>query len=194
MTSEGKIKANRENSRKSTGPNTFHGRRRAARNALRHGLSLSIYSDPSASAAVEALARQISGADADAEALACARRIAEAELDLLRICRVRHAILLRLLADPYYETQDARRQKIAIIHAILDGKIEEDVDLEQLVLSKLKPPEKLAAILMQETRALLTLARYERRALSRRKFAVRAFTTSHKARKLCSGPADTEQH
>lgn len=193
MTSEGKIKANRENSRKSTGPNTFHGRRRAARNAFRHGLNLSIYSDPSASAAVEALACQISSADADAESLACARRIAEAELDLLRVCRVRHAVLLRLLADPYYETQDARRQKMAIFHAILDGKIEEDADLGQLVLSKLKPPEKLAAILMQETRALLTLARYERRALSRRKSAVRAFTASQKARSLCSGPADTEQ-
>jgi len=59
MTSERKIKANRANSRASSGPKTSLGRVRAAQNALRHGLSLSIHSDRALSKEVEALAREI---------------------------------------------------------------------------------------------------------------------------------------
>lgn len=46
MTSARKIKANRENARVSSGPNSAHGRANSTRNALRHGLSLPVYSDP----------------------------------------------------------------------------------------------------------------------------------------------------
>jgi hypothetical protein len=61
MTSERKIKANRANSRASTGPKTARGRVRTARNALRHALNLSIYSDPALSEEVELLAQKSSG-------------------------------------------------------------------------------------------------------------------------------------
>jgi hypothetical protein len=59
--SERKIRANRANARASTGPKTAHGRSHAARNALRHALSLSVYSDPTLSEEVEALAPKLSG-------------------------------------------------------------------------------------------------------------------------------------
>jgi hypothetical protein len=88
LTSERKINANRANARSSTGPQTAQGRARAARNALRHALSLPISSNPALSEEVEALASQIAGSGADAKTQELARRIAEAQIDLRR---VRHA-------------------------------------------------------------------------------------------------------
>ena len=44
MTSERKIRANRANARASTAPKTQHGRSHAARNALRHALTLPVFS------------------------------------------------------------------------------------------------------------------------------------------------------
>jgi hypothetical protein len=67
VTSARKMRANRVNARASTGPKTAQGLARAARNALRHGLSLPVCSDPALSEEVEALAREIAGTDARAE-------------------------------------------------------------------------------------------------------------------------------
>src|SRR5262245_59534691 len=50
-----KIKANRANARASTGPKTARGRVHAARNALRHGLSLPLYANPTFFKEVKAL-------------------------------------------------------------------------------------------------------------------------------------------
>ena len=69
MTSDCKIEANRANAQASTGPKTAHGRARSARNALRHGLSLPVYSDPILSEEMEALAREIAGEGASHEIL-----------------------------------------------------------------------------------------------------------------------------
>jgi hypothetical protein len=82
VTSERKIRANRANARASTGPKTVRGRSRAARNALRHALSLSVYSDPALSEEVETLAQKIVATDANAEKQELAHRIAEAQIDL----------------------------------------------------------------------------------------------------------------
>jgi hypothetical protein len=46
--------------------------------------------------------------------------------------------------------------------------------------SKPEGPYKFAAILADKTRQLLALDRYERRALSRRKFAIRAFDAARR--------------
>jgi hypothetical protein len=75
LTSTRKIKANRANAGASTGPKTAQGRARTARNALRHGLSVSVFSDPVFSEKVDALAREIAGPDAGAEVLELARRL-----------------------------------------------------------------------------------------------------------------------
>jgi hypothetical protein len=50
MTTERKIEANRKNAKRNTGPRTALGKVRARHNALRHGLAVSIASDPELSA------------------------------------------------------------------------------------------------------------------------------------------------
>ena len=105
MTGERKIRANRANARASTGPKTARGRSHAARNALRHALSLPVYSDPVLSEEVEALAREIIGTDSNPEIQEVARRIAEAHIDLRRVRHARHQILSQALIDPDYESE-----------------------------------------------------------------------------------------
>ena len=95
MTSERKIRANRANAGASTGPKTAQGRTRSARNALRHALSLPVYSDQALCAEAEALAGEIAGPDANAEMRELARRVAEAQVDLRRVRCARHRLLSR---------------------------------------------------------------------------------------------------
>ena len=178
MTSDHKIKANRANAQASTGPKTADGRARAARNALRHALSLPVCSNPALSEEVETLAREIAGPGAKAETKELARRVAEAQIDLRRVRYTRHQLLSRALADPYYyEPRATTRKKAALLRFLL-RKNAPDVPMANVlkfVTSTPQGPDKLATILSQEAKQLLAMDRYERRALSRRKFAVRAF-------------------
>jgi hypothetical protein len=105
VTSTRKIKASRANARASTGPKTAQGRARTARNALRHGLSVPVISDPVFSEEVDALAREIAGPDAGAEVVELARQVAEAEIDLRRVRYARHQLLNSTLSDPDYESE-----------------------------------------------------------------------------------------
>ncbi len=177
MTSDRKIKANRVNAQISTGPKTYRGRARSAKNAFRHGLSLPIQFDQTLCEKVIALARQIAGRHASAHIENLARQVAEAQIDLQRVRCARHQFLCDASADPYYESRADRRTKMRVIKQLLMPKLA-DVPLpafiEKFVVTTPEGPAKLAAILSEESKRLLALDRYERRALSRRKFAIRA--------------------
>ena len=100
MTSARKVKANRANAWASTGPKTALGKTRAAQNARRHGLSLTIFADAVLSAEAENLAREIAGEGATLRILELARRVAEAQIDLQRVRYARHKLLSNELNNP----------------------------------------------------------------------------------------------
>ena len=97
--SERKIEANRRNARASTGPRTSAGKARAGQNARRHGLNLPARYDPARAGEIDALARAIAGADAAADRLELASRIAAAQLDVERARRARLDIYPHALRD-----------------------------------------------------------------------------------------------
>ena len=98
MASERQIAANRRNARKSIGPRSGAGRKRASRNSYRHGLTLNIASTAAYAKQLDKLARKIAGDTKDAITLERAREIAQAELDLARVRRAKVALIERARA------------------------------------------------------------------------------------------------
>jgi hypothetical protein len=184
MTSAHKIRANRANAKASTGPRTTLGKARAAQNARRHGLSLSILSDPTRAEEVEKLAQEIVGQIATLEIIEFARRIAEAQIDLSRIRQARHDLLARYLNDPEYRPEEffvASKKMINVIAgllrkhgpmAVLPPEVTQS-SADAILHDKPQGARKFAHILSDCTKQLMAMDRYERRALSRRKFAIR---------------------
>ena len=166
------------NAQASTGPKTARVRALVARNALRHALALSINSNPALSEEADALACEIAGTDPQPEIRELARRIAEAQIDLRRVRRVRYQLLSEALIDPDYESEAMQRKKLrAVIRysRVFSPTTPISDDAVEFLRSKPEGPHKFATILSDKARQLLALDRYERRALSRRKFAFRAF-------------------
>jgi hypothetical protein len=181
VTSERRQRANRANAKASTGPKTATGKARAAQNAFRHGLNVSVLSDPLLAPQVEGMAHEICGSDADAETLQWARRIAEAQVDLNRVRNSRRQLITRLFVDPAYRPAQVYRQQLRVAKRVLGcyhpRKLPIDVDTMRDMLSSkpLEGEEKLAMILKEKISDFALLDRYERRALSRRKVAIRNF-------------------
>jgi hypothetical protein len=136
MTSDRKIESNRKNAQKSTGPRSEAGQRRSRRNALHHGLAIAIGSDPSFSEDIKRLASALAQGRSGLNIREIALQVAEAEIDLLRIRKLRASRFNSILGNPEPKLDD---------HSQLD--------------------EELAK-----------LERYERRAFSRRKRALRTMT------------------
>lgn len=144
-TSDRKRAANRANATRSTGPRSASGKARASRNALRHGLNLPVTQSVS-EGEVEALARRFAGGDP--EKLEFARAAAEAHLDLARIRGAKDLILMKACGDfggPMGSAPGA-------------------YTIQEMVW----------ICLADVADRLITLDGYERKALSRRKRALRA--------------------
>jgi len=191
LTSERKIRANRANALASTGPKTAQGRARATRNALRHGLSVPICSDPILSTKLETIAHKIVGTHANAKLEEPARRIAEAELEVCRARRARYQLLISTLCNSNYDSSEEQEKKTPVNFDRLFVKYEKLKtqfpvfaqrfaalfnDLEEYVRLQREQPRKVATIRRPDmSKQLASLDRYERRALSRRNLAIRAF-------------------
>ena len=104
MTSPAKIRANRRNAHKSTGPRTRAGKTVVARNARTHGLNVPAFLDPVLAREAVELARAIetsvTGAEADAIGHELACRIAEAIIDWQRVRLAKLPLAATLDADP----------------------------------------------------------------------------------------------
>jgi hypothetical protein len=100
MTSDRKIESNRKNAQRSTGPRSEAGQRRSRRNALRHGLAIAIGSDPSFSDDIRRLASILARGNRGQKIGEFAHQAAEAEIDLLRIRKIRASRFNAILGNP----------------------------------------------------------------------------------------------
>jgi len=146
MSSDRKIAANRQNSQHSTGPRTALAKKRIRRNALRHGLAATIVNTPGTSAETNRLAQAMRGSDTGPAQREQAQIIAECELLLLRVRAARVKIFEEISWTAPVQRSD-----------------------EPSVLSH----QQAATSCLQR---LMRLERYERRVLSRRQYAIRAFS------------------
>jgi hypothetical protein len=96
MASEKQLRANRENAKRSTGPKTAAGRLNSSRNALRHGLSRPVATDPAALIKARQLTELLLPDRADVTQVVAAVEVAHAQAQVLRVAAVRSKLLANL--------------------------------------------------------------------------------------------------
>jgi hypothetical protein len=99
MKSQGRVSANRINGRKSRGPQTSAGKARSCRNALRHGLTLINRQNPIFAFQIEEIAERMCGDDRDPLLYEQALVVAECDV-LLSRARAHTVALTERLTDP----------------------------------------------------------------------------------------------
>ncbi|MPZ37880.1 MAG: hypothetical protein GEU95_07410 [Rhizobiales bacterium] len=203
MRSERKLLANRDNARKSTGPRTGAGKSRSSRNALRHGLTRPVSSSTQAIARIaEELTREDSfpyrqqHAVAIAEAQVSIERIRKARIEIIeRLRKVQNppkgllnTVIAKISAGDIKGIIALLRRQTAVNKEMLKRMKagERTAPKEGIIAdyfneffgpqdaSPLPPPTGLECV-VRALPELIRLEHYERRALVRKRRAVRAF-------------------
>jgi hypothetical protein len=167
MATERQIAANRRNAVKSTGPRSSAGKRRARRNSYRHGLSVAAAGRPEQ---VERLARKIAGADGDAMILEQARSVAQAQLELIQIRRMRASLIQRMAEFGVLDTPDllgTSGNMKRILKSIVSG-LPCNLSVPPEPSMPSSEPDRTAEAIRRALPELLKLDRYERSAAARR--------------------------
>jgi hypothetical protein len=178
MTNERQAAANRHNARKSTGPRSAAGKRRASHNSYRHGLTAAMVSNAERGRRLERLARKIAGRTADPTALQIARSAAAAEFDLAQIRRVKLALIKRILALGELERPrsfKSVRQINEFFNALDRGELKIPTPVEVAPMPSAEP-ERSAEAVRRALPELIKLDRYERRAAAQRERPARIIT------------------
>jgi hypothetical protein len=194
VTSQRKLAANRANGRKSRGPVGVVGKSRASRNALRHGLAAVTHRNPVFYEEIARMAQAICGSDSDPLLFEQALQIAESGF-LLQCVRIERVAAIERLRDVWEVPLAKGDNRLASAKARIREQqpIYDEFDkIEARLAAGENPsdplPEPMQSLWPAPAQErdefsameaampdLERLARYERRAWSRRKQAVRAF-------------------
>jgi hypothetical protein len=180
MATDRQIAANRKNAQKSTGPRFTRGKKRASRNALRHGLTKPHWGAEFEREA-ERLARQLAGESQDDLVLQHAREAAHAELEVRRVRSVAVAQIERASAFGRFDVAKIFRTRADeaawAVQFYLGGSIRKAPP--KFAIDPLPPmpppgPARTAEAVRRALPTLARLARYEARAIKRRDRAIQA--------------------
>jgi exonuclease VII large subunit len=163
MASERQIAANQSNARKSSGPRSGAGKKRASHNAYRHGLNCCFTSTPAMAKQVEKLARKIAGNTKDFYALEAARTVAQAELDLARVRRAKIALMESVFAFGELDLSQVQSVAVEAIQLFKSGVAALPGAIDSSVTRPMQQPDRRAEAMRRALPDLIRLDRYERR-------------------------------
>jgi hypothetical protein len=156
---------------------------------LRHGLAASLAHNHARSEEVERLARAIAGKGSDPALLYYARTAAEAELEILRIRASRVALINHMAGDRMTKTPQTKGvnwKLFQLARAHPNTELAAKVEKTRQFLRPPIPgePERTTIAFAQAISQLAAHDHYERRALSRRKRALRALDMASRTARL----------
>ncbi len=171
MATEKQIEANRRNARRSTGPRTKTGKKRAGNNALSHGLT-SIKLRALDAERVEQLAREIAGDFKDRIILELARSAAAAEIELARVREVKaewaaRAFTFGTLKPPAFFSSEFKQVEYVVKLILwMEGKRRikpaEPVFVDPSISMPAEEKARIAEAVRRILPQLLSIQRYER--------------------------------